>query len=225
MTQAPIRTLLVDDHAVVRSGYRTYLHAVPGFEVVGEAGTADDAYGQYKLLQPDIVIMDIVLPGASGIDATRRILAFDRNARILVFSMHSTPIIVKQVLDVGALGMISKDSLPETLCKAAATVAAGRRYLDGNLAKAVVLSQYRQGPKLFEALSPREFDIVLMLVAGMLPGHIAESLNLSTKTVANALSAVRTKLGVSSDIQLVKLAASAGLVPWIVQREQSENDE
>ncbi len=213
-TQA-IRTLLVDDHAVVRSGYRTYLQQIAGFDVCGEAGSAEEAYRAYKELQPDIVIMDILMPGASGIEACRRILKLQPRARILVFSMHVSATVVRQLLDIGVLGVLGKDSPPETLCAAAAAVASGQFYLENGTAKSVVFSRYHGDQARFQALSPREFDITQMLIAGVLPNDIAETLNLSSKTVANLLSIIRNKLGVTSDVHLLRLAASVGLVPWI----------
>lgn len=215
MTLETIRTMLVDDHAVVRSGYRTYLEQVPGFEVVAEADTADDAYLQYKRLRPDIVIMDIMLPGASGIDASRRILAHDPAARILVFSMYSSPAFLQQSLDVGVMGVVGKDCSPDTLRDAAIAVANGERFMDASMAQSLVFSRYDPRQKVMDNLSPREFEILSFMVSGATGEEIAEALSLSVKTVANRASAIRQKMGVSSDIQLLKIAAAAGVVPWI----------
>jgi two-component system invasion response regulator UvrY len=210
-----IRTLIVDDHAVVRSGYRRYLEQVQGFAVVAEAGTADEAYLHYRQLLPDIVIMDIMLPGTSGIDASRRILAADRGARILVLSMYAQPLFVERALEIGVLGVLTKDSAPEELCEAAQTVAAGRRYLGADVAQSVVLSKYAAGARSFDNLSAREFEICQMLLSGATVDQMAQALSLSEKTIANRLSMIRQKLEVSSDIQLVKLAAEAGILPWM----------
>ena len=215
MTIETIRTLIVDDHAVVRSGYRSFLQQVPGFEVVAEAENADDAYAQYKRWHPDVVIMDIMLQGASGIDASRRILATHAGARILIFSMYASPVLLQQALDVGVLGAVGKHCDPDTLREAAVAVAQGRRYLDPGMAQSLVFSKYDLEKKAVHALSPREFEIFLMLISGSTGDEIAEALSLSVKTIANRASAIRQKLGVSSDIQLVKLAHEAGIVPWI----------
>lgn len=215
MSKPAIRTLLVDDHAVVRSGYAHYLAQAQGFEVVGEAATADEAYSQYRQARPDIVIMDIMLPGASGIDASRRILATDPAARILIFSMYAEPTLIRQALDVGVLGALTKDSLPEILCEAAVAVARGSRYLGREIAQALAFSKYDAGINTLINLSPREFEICQMLVSGATVEEIANALSLSSKTISNRLTAIRQKLDVSTDIQLVKLAAAAGVVPWI----------
>ncbi|MBZ8140537.1 DNA-binding response regulator [Rubrivivax gelatinosus] len=215
MNEPGIRVLIVDDHAVVRSGYRTYLEQMGGFEVVAEADNAAEAYAQYKRCQPDIVIMDIMMPGASGIDASRRILAFDRDARILVFSMYVEPIVVRQALGLGVRGMLSKDSAPEQLCEAAIAVARGQRYLGGELAMAMAFSPRSPRAEIVEKLSGREFEIFQMLVSGASIDDIAQALNLSSKTVANRLSQIRQKLDANSDIQLVRMAAAIGIVSWI----------
>ncbi len=213
MNDKKIRTLIVDDHAVVRSGYRAYLQG-EGFEVVAEAESADEAYLQYKAHRPDVVIMDIMLSGASGIEASRRIVSHHPGARILMFSMYSSPVLIQQALDVGALGVVGKESDPEVLVRAAATVARGQRYLDSNLAQALVFFRYDQRRTIFEALSSREFEILQMMVSGAKYETIGLTLKLSAKTVANRASMIRQKLGVSTDIQLVRLAAEAGVVSW-----------
>lgn len=211
---ATIRTLIVDDHAVVRSGYRTYLQQMSGFEVVAEAESADDAYLQYKRHLPDVVIMDIMMPGASGIDASRRILATHPQARILIFSMYSSPVFVQQALDIGALGIVGKDCDADTLREAVATVARGDKYLDGKMAQSLVFSRYDEGKRVFETLSAREFEILQLMMSGATMEQISATLSLSGKTVANRASMIRQKLGVATDIQLVKMAAAAGVVPW-----------
>lgn len=215
MISSPIRALIVDDHAVVRSGYRSYLQQLPGFEVVAEAGSADDAYAQYKRHYPDVVIMDIMLQGASGIDASRRILAHHPGARILIFSMYASPALLQQALGVGVLGAVGKQCDADTLRNAALAVARGDRYLDSSMAQSLVFARFDRGQKAFECLSQREFEIFLMLISGAPGDEIAEALSLSVKTIANRASMIRQKLGASSDIQLVKLAAAAGVVPWI----------
>jgi len=215
MNTETIRTLIVDDHAVVRSGYRTYLREVPGFDVVAEAENADDAYAQYKRFRPDVVIMDIMMQGASGIDASRRILSHHPGAKILIFSMYASPALLHQALDVGVLGAVGKQCDPDTLRAATIAVSRGERYLDGSTAQSLVFSKYDRDREVLGSLSPREFEIFLMLVSGASGDETARALSLSAKTIANRISMIRQKLGVSSDVELIKLAAMANIVPWI----------
>jgi DNA-binding NarL/FixJ family response regulator len=216
-----IKALIVDDHAVVRSGYGRYLEQEGEFEVVAEAASGAEAYAQYKRVLPDIVILDVMLPGASGLDASRRILGSDPHARILIFSMYSQPTLIRQALDIGVLGAVSKDSAPEVLCDAARAVARGQGYLDGKLARAMIFTRQTPERRLFEELPAREFEICRMLLNGSTVDDIARALSLSPKTVANRLTMLRQRLNVTTDIQLVKLAAAAGMVSWIRTPPQS----
>lgn len=218
MNNQQTRILLVDDHAVVRTGYRALLEMNESLAVVAEAGTADEAYAAYRKHAPDVVVMDIMLPGSSGIEATRRIVAFDAHARVLVFTMCTHPSVVQQALDVGALGVLTKDSPPELLVNGVRSVARGKRVLSRQIAESVAFSHYVPESKLFAFLTPREFEMCRLLVSGHSLEQIAECLNLSPKTVANKLSTARRKLGVGSDIELVKLASEVGLVPWVTER-------
>lgn len=215
MKDFKVRVMLVDDHAVVRSGYRRLIENTPGFEVVAEASSADEAYAMYKAHRPSVVIMDIMLPGASGIDATRRILALFPDARILIFSMYSQAAFSQPALEAGALGIITKDSDPDELIEAVAQVAAGRRYLSRSIAQTLAFSKLSAKHGIFETLSPREFEICRLMLAGLRLEEIAQQLKLSPKTIANRLSQIRRKLDVGSDIELVRLASEVGLVPWI----------
>lgn len=211
----PIRVLIVDDHAVVRAGYRAFLQGEPGFTVVAEAASSDEAYEKFKRTLPDVVIMDIMLNGPSGIDASRRILEYSRDSRILVFSMYTESAFIHQALEIGVLGVVGKDSPPDRLLEAAMAVAQGRMYLSPEIAQRMALSQFNRARKTIETLSPREFEIFQLLVSGVTNDHIAQALNLSAKTVANRLSNIRDKLSVHSDIQLMRLAADAGMVSWM----------
>lgn len=218
MNNRQTRILLVDDHAVVRTGYRALLEMNEALLVAAEAGTADEAYAAYRKHAPDVVVMDIMLPGSSGIEATRRIVAFDEQAKVLMFTMCSHPTVVQQALDAGALGVLTKDSPAEQLVDAVQSVARGKRVLSRQVAESVAFSHYLPESKLFGYLTPREFEMCRLLVSGHSIDAIAEQLNLSPKTVANKLSTARRKLDVSSDIELVKLASEVGLVPWVTER-------
>jgi two-component system, NarL family, invasion response regulator UvrY len=203
-----VRVLLVDDHAVVRAGYRALLLGVPGIEVIGEADSGESAYRQYADHAPDVVVMDLSLPGMGGLEAIRRILARDAEARILVFSMHDDVAFVDQALRAGAQGYITKRSAPEVLADAIAEIARGGVYIDAALEQA--LAEAPSDENRLSRLSPREFSIFRMLAAGLATGEIAERLCLSTKTVANYATAIKRKLGARNQADLVHLALRHG---------------
>jgi DNA-binding NarL/FixJ family response regulator len=217
--------MLVDDHSVVRTGYRRLIETTPGFQVVAEGANADEAYALYKAHVPDAVVMDIMLPGASGIDVTRRIVAYNPAARVLVFSMYSHAAFAQPALEAGALGFITKDSEPEELIEALATIAAGKRYLSRAVAQMLAFSRMSARQGLLEGLAPREFEICRLLLSGTDTDTIAQQLKLSPKTVANRISHIRRKLNVGSDIELVRVASEVGLVPWVDRPRSTETDE
>lgn len=209
--QTPIRILLADDHAIVRAGYRHLLERQPGFDVVGEADNAQDAYLRYRQLQPDIFITDISMPGASGLDAIRRILNTAPDARILVFSMHVSPDFALAALAAGAKGYITKSSSPDVLLRAIPEALAGRQILSPDIAKILALARMSGKKTPLQELTPREFDILRLLIASGDIEQIGTALHLSPKTVQNLHYQIKRKLGVGSDIELTKLALSWGL--------------
>lgn len=207
-----LRVLLVDDHAVVREGYRRLLERAGGITVVAEAGDADEAYRLFCESTPDVVVMDITLPGASGIEVTRRILAREPAACVLVFSMHEDALFASRALQAGARGYVTKASAPEVLVEAVSAVAAGRVYLSTDIARQLAL-QGLPGPRgALSVLSPREFEVFRLLAEGRSVPEVAETLKLSQKTVANHQSSIRQKLDVSSATQMVWLALAHGVV-------------
>lgn len=207
----PIRILLADDHAIVRAGYRHLLERQPGLEVVAEADNAQDAYLLYRQLQPDIFITDISMPGASGLDAIRRILGAAPGACILVFSMHVSPDFALAALEAGAKGYITKSSSPDVLLRAIPEALAGRRILSPDIAKILALARMSGKKTPLQDLTPREFDILRLLIASSDIEEIGAALHLSPKTVQNLHYQIKRKLGVGSDIELTKLALSWGL--------------
>lgn len=204
--------LLVDDHPVVREGYRRLLERQPGFQVCAEAGDAQGAYQAYKAFTPDVVVMDIALPGASGIEAVRHIRQWDRNARILIFSMHLSASITLKAFEAGASGFITKSSGPAELIRAVSSVAAGSRVLSPDVSEAVAADRLASASQIVGDLSPRETEILRLLASGMESEAIADLLSLSPKTVRNHHYAIKAKIGARNDAQLVWLAACAGLV-------------
>jgi DNA-binding NarL/FixJ family response regulator len=208
-----VTVLLVDDHAVVREGYRRLLEDSPSIRVVGEAGDAQSAYLAYLELRPQVTVMDIALPGASGIEALRRIRGREPQAKVLMFSMYEDPVFAARSLQAGARGYVTKAAAPEVLVDAVHTVARGEPYLGGRVAQRLALRSVTEGPDAAEQLSPREFEVLRMLVAGRAVAQIARSLGLTAKTVANHQSILRQKLGAGTAVQLLQAAARMGIVP------------
>jgi DNA-binding NarL/FixJ family response regulator len=211
MTRQTVRVLLVDDHAVVREGYRTLLEKHQGLTVVGEASDAASAYQLYKDTRPEVVVMDISMPGRGGIDAIAHLRRFDGQARILVFTMHGNALYALQAFRAGAKGYVTKSSPPDLLISAVRSVAEGRVAICPEISEALALDRVR-GESGLEALSPREFEILRMILDARSTDEIAAALNLSRKTAANYHYSIKSKLGVASDIELLHLGLRHGLV-------------
>jgi two-component system, NarL family, invasion response regulator UvrY len=207
-----VRVLLVDDHAVVREGYRTLLEKHEGLQVVGEASDAAAAYQVYKDLQPDVVVMDISMPGRGGIDAIEHIRRWDAHARVLVFSMHAHGAYALQAFRAGARGYVTKSSPPELLVSAVRDVADGRIAICPEISELLALNQLQEEKTRLEDLSPREFEIFRMILDARSTDEIASALNVSRKTVANYHYAIKSKLGAASDIELLYYGLRQGLV-------------
>lgn len=203
----PLRVMLVDDHAVVRAGYRRLLDSEQRFVVVAEHGDGDAALSALQrgpVPAVDVVVLDLSMPGRSGLDLLRRIALRWPVLRTLVFSMHDNPAMVAQALQAGADGFVTKSSAPEVLVDALRRVAAGERpVLSPDLAAAPAQAQARP-PHL--ALSPREFEVLQGLVAGWTLDEIAQRLHLSAKTVSNYQTLIRQKLDVSTAVELLRYA-------------------
>ncbi|HMA11138.1 MAG TPA: response regulator transcription factor [Steroidobacteraceae bacterium] len=208
-----VTVLLVDDHAVVREGYRRLLERSPSIRVVGEAADAQSAYLAFIEHHPQVTVMDISLPGASGIESLRRIRARDPGARVLMFSMHDEPVFASRAFEAGARGYITKAAAPEALVDAVLTVARGQPYVTGHMAHELALRSKTSAAGAPADLSPREFEVLRMLVAGRSLSQIAASLGLTAKTVANHQSNLRQKLGAGSALQLLQAAARLGITP------------
>jgi two-component system invasion response regulator UvrY len=201
-----ITVLLVDDHAVVRNGYRRLLERSCEFVVIGEAADAAEAYRLFCRLAPEIVVMDITLSGVSGIEATRRILAYQPDSRVLIFTMHEDAIFVRRALRAGAFGYVTKACAPDVLVEALRHVAAGRKYLSETVAQMVVLGGSQIQRAASDALSAREFEVLRLLVQGQSIADIAQSMGLHSKTIYRHQSMIRQKLGTDSAIELFALA-------------------
>ncbi|MFO1319535.1 MAG: response regulator transcription factor [Burkholderiales bacterium] len=205
--------LLVDDHAVVREGYRRLLERTPDIRVIAEAATGEDAYRLFAERGADVIVLDLSLPGIGGLEVCRRILARDETARILVFSMHDDVLFSSRALKSGARGYVTKASAPEVLVEAVRAVAAGRLYLSQDIATELAVRALPGGHSPVQSLSAREFEVFRLLVEGRSVADIARILSLSQKTVANYQSSLRQKLDVANTTQAVRLAMSYGLFP------------
>ena len=206
------RVLLVDDHAVVRDGYRRLLESLPDLIIVGEAAAAREALDQVRLLKPDVLVLDLGLPDMGGVELIRRLVQRDTDLRILVFTMHREPIFATQALRAGALGYVTKSSPPEVMIDAVYQVAAGHQTISPDIAPELALALLRQPVDPLAQLSPREFEILRLLLDGCSVEDIGTRLSISTKTVQNCHYQIKSKLGVRSDIELTRLALRLGLI-------------
>ena len=209
-TVARIGVLLVDDHAVVREGYRRLLERDARLRVVGEASSAADTLRLDAQLQPDVIVLDIALPGVSGIEILRRILSRRPAACVLMFSMYQDGIYATRALQSGARGYISKGSAPDLLIEAVRCVASGQRYVSPDV-EAAMSKQLSRTSQLADALSTRELEVLSLLTQGFGMDEIGERLGLSPKTAANHQSSIKQKLGASSALQLILIAQQYGL--------------
>jgi DNA-binding NarL/FixJ family response regulator len=207
-----IRVLLVDDHAVVREGYRRLIEKHPDIQIVAEAADATQAYEAFRAHDPDVVIMDISMPGRGGIDAVRHIRQRDPSARVLVFTMHSSASYAMQAFKAGAKGYVTKSSPPAMLITAIRRIADGKATLCPEISQALAEARIAEDANSIDDLSPREFEILRMLLDGQTADAIAEALHLSSKTVANYHYTIKAKLGAASDIDLVLKCMRLGLI-------------
>lgn len=199
-----IRILLIDDHAVVRAGYRRFLEHGEGMLVVGEAENAEQGYALYRLHQPDVCVIDLSMPGVGGLELIRRISSQAPQARLLAFSMHEEPVFAQRAMQAGASGFVTKQSAPDILVQAVRELHAGRRFVSQDMARVLAQTQTNTHPS--SLLSPREFDVFRLIAQGQSVLEVAEQLNLSQKTVANHVTQLKDKLGATSSVALVHLA-------------------
>ena len=206
-----IRVMLVDDHALVRMGFRMLL-ADAQVEVVGEAGDGEQCCQDFPRLRPDVVVMDLSMPGMGGLEAVRRLLAQDPKARVLALSAHEDTAHPRRVLRAGALGYLAKRSAPEALITAVRAVAAGERYVDPETAQALAVAQIEGEDSPADLLSEREFSVFIQLARGASVAQIAENLKLSASTVGTHLYHVKQKLHAGNQSELTLVALRWGLI-------------
>jgi two-component system, NarL family, invasion response regulator UvrY len=206
-----IRVMLVDDHALVRMGFRMLL-ADARVEVVAECDSGEQACIDYPRVRPDVVVMDVSMPGMGGLEAVRRLIAQDPKARILALSAHEDSAHPQRLLRAGALGYVTKRSAPDTLIAAVTTVARHEAYVDAQTARALALAQVQGKTSPTEMLSEREFSVFIQLARGKTVAQIADDLKLSPSTVGTHLYHVKQKLGASNQSELTLVALQWGLI-------------
>lgn len=206
-----IRVMLVDDHALVRMGFRMLL-ANADMEVVAEAENGEEACQQVSKVKPDVVVMDLSMPGMGGLEAVRRLLAQDSKVKVLVLSAHEDNAHPQRVLRAGALGYLAKRSAPEALIAAVTAVSRGERYVDPQTAQRLAVAQLDGEASPADTLSEREFSVFLQLARGESVAQIAENLKLSPSTVGTHLYHIKQKLNASNQSEITLVALRWGLI-------------
>ncbi len=204
-----MKILIVDDHAIVRDGLRRMFATIQEVGVV-EAANGRDALAVARQERPDLVILDLNLPGLGGLELISRLLLDDRSRRILVLSMHAEPLYAARALDAGATGYLSKNASPDELLEAVRKVAAGGRYVEADIAQAMAVGRATAGEPI-SRLSTRDLEILRLLAAGKSLAEIAEALGVGYKTVANTCTQIKTKLGLSRTADLVRFSIEMGV--------------
>lgn len=202
-----IKIILVDDHELVRTGIRRILDDVKDFSVVSEASSGEDAVALCRRNAPDVVLMDVNMPGMGGLEATRKIIRMAENTRVICLSMHKEHPIPAQVMQIGAFGFLTKDAEHEEMIRAIYKVASGQKYLAPDIAQTIAISKLSaDSNNPFDALSTRELNIAMRLTRGQRVPDIAEELCINAKTVNTYRYRMFEKLGVATDVELTHLA-------------------
>ena len=204
--------VLVDDHAVVRAGVRRLLEQEPLFEVIGEAESGEKAYQILAELKPDVMVMDLSMPGMGGLEAIRRILMRYEKAKILVLSMHEDLSFANQALKLGAKGYLTKNTLADDLVKSIETVTQGDVFLSDEIAQKMAMQSISGNQDPVNELSAREFEIFRLLAEGLDIDAIASTLNISSKTVSNYQTMIKQKLDINTPIELIRYAIKVGVI-------------
>ncbi|MEY4368626.1 MAG: Response regulator containing a CheY-like receiver domain and an DNA-binding domain [Pseudomonadota bacterium] len=209
--QRKTSVILVDDHAVVRAGYKRYIELDQQLSVVGEAASGEEAYALLEHQQADVLVMDLSMPGQGGFESLRRILNRYPNQKVLIFSMHENASIANQALKLGAVGYLTKSMAPDQIIAAIHDVMRGGKPIAAELKSAI--DELNAAARPHHELLPREFEVLVMLASGESIDSISTRLHLSPKTASNYQANIRKKLGVSSAMELQRYAKDHGLVP------------
>ena len=209
-----IRTLIVDDHGVLRAGLRALLASEADLEVVGEAADGDEALRMAGELSPEVVLMDITMPGMDGIEATRKLLAEMPSARVLLLTVHADSSLLREALKAGAAGYILKRAVESELINAIRAVARGDLYIDPAMTRALLTEPARNPCRdnLNETLTSRETEVLQLIAGGYTNRQIAEKLTISVRTVEGHRANIMGKLDLRSRVELVRYARETGLI-------------
>jgi two-component system, NarL family, invasion response regulator UvrY len=209
---AKINILLVDDHSVVRMGFKMLIENESDMAVISEAESGEQGITAFKEHKPNVIIMDITMPGMGGLDAIERIIAFDKKAKILVLSAHEDSVHPKRALSAGALGYLTKRSAAEELIKAIRSVNSGKKYLEPNIAQQMAITQLSGENNPVEVLSDREFEVFIALAKGKNTNEIADTMCLSPRTVGTHLYNIKQKLNANNSAEIALIAIRSGLL-------------
>lgn len=212
MTESRLDVVLVDDHAVVRTGFRLLLESSADIRVIAELDSGEAINQHVVELNPDVIVMDLSMPGMGGLEAIRRVRSKLPRIKILVFTMHDSVAFVEQALEAGASGYITKNNAPNVLVDAIRKIAGGEKYVDEKLASQLSMKQDLGSGSPLGRLSRREFQIFCKFAEGINASDIASDLSLSVKTVANYQTQIKEKLGINSTAELVKMALTHGVI-------------
>ncbi|MCT4702197.1 MULTISPECIES: UvrY/SirA/GacA family response regulator transcription factor [Enterobacteriaceae] len=208
-----INVLLVDDHELVRAGIRRILEDIKGIKISGEANCGEDAVKWCRAHPVDVVLMDMNMPGIGGLEATRKIVRYSSDIKVIMLTIHTENPLPAKVMQAGASGYLSKGAAPQDVVNAIRSVNAGQRYIASDIAQQMALSQIEpeKTETPFASLSERELQIMLMITKGQKVNEISEQLNLSPKTVNSYRYRMFSKLNISGDVELTHLAIRHGL--------------
>ncbi|MDA0238221.1 MAG: response regulator transcription factor [Proteobacteria bacterium] len=212
MAAEVIRVMLVDDHAVVRMGFKLLLEGSQGISVVAEADSGEEAVRTFQVHKPDVLVMDISMPGIGGLEAIDRVLAKEAHQKILVLSGHEDVMHARRVLKAGAIGYLTKRSAADVLIDAVKTVFRGKTYLEPQIAQELAVQQVTGDKDPVDSLSEKEFKVFIALAKGQSVQHIAEIMSLSPRTVGTHLYNIKQKLSASNSAELAIVAMKSGLL-------------